>query len=821
MSTEHLNINDSSELHSDRETPASSEPYTLVLESLLDAVWETDKTGRPIGDSDTWRTYTGQKADEWQRKGWLTAVHPDDLEHAQQSWTVSLTTQVALAIELRFSRPDGGWRWTNLRAAPALNEHGVVEKWVGICIDIHDRKQLELRLIDAETRFQLYVNTSSDIFYKMSADWSEMRSLSGKNFLSSTDVPTLSWQIDYIPEEDRAYVQAKIEQAITTKSPFSLEHRVKRLDGTIGWTFSRAVPVLDNEGKIIEWFGTATDVTQHKRALEGLADNEQTLRSLVASAPFPIGVYEGREMRIKLANQAIIDVWGKGNDVVGKRYAELLPELENQHVYDQLDRVFTTGVPFHARNQRIELTINGKLKPFYFNYSFTPLYTSDGQVYGVLNTAAEVTDLILVKQALENSQQRLQAAVELAELATWSMDIPTRVFHYSKRFMEWLGLSEDKKELDELYLSVPEQYRQSVANAIEAVILPDSSGRYENEHPVVNRSTGQVRIIHVQALVFRDDDGQPKLLSGTAQDVTVQRKIQLALEGQVQQRTEELTQRNEELAFINEELAATNEELMAASEEIAAANTKLEEVNQNLIRSNRNLEQFAYIASHDLQEPLRKIQQFGDLLKSRYSSAGEEDVVYIDRMQVAASRMSALIRDLLAFSRISTNQVKTSPVSLGKLVSEVLDTLSIAIEESQATIQVDTLPVIPGDGLQLQQLFQNLIANGLKFRQADRPAFIEIKSQLVSRIDLPASINPERQVDMYCQIDVIDNGIGFDEKYTERIFQVFQRLHGKNEFAGTGVGLAICQKVAANHGGAITATSVPGVGSTFTVYLPM
>lgn len=821
MSTEHLNINDSSQLNTDREPPASSEPYKLVLESLLDAVWETDRTGRPTGEANSWRAYTGQQLAEWLSKGWLSAIHPDDFGQAQESWTESLTHQVALDIELRFARPDGGWRWTNLRAAPVLDAHGVAEKWVGICIDIHERKRLEVELIDAEERFKRYVSTSSDIVYKTNADWSEMRSLIGKGFLSTIDVPKTDWHADYIPEEEQAFVQAKIEQAIATKSPFALEHRVKLLDGTIGWTLSRAVPVLDKDGEIIEWFGTASDISQYKRSLEGLADSEQTLRSLVASAPFPIGVYEGREMRIKLANQAIIDVWGKGNDVVGRRYADLLPELENQYIYEQLDRVFTTGEPFHARNQRIELTIDGKLKPFYFNYSFTPLYTSDGQIYGVLNTAAEVTDLVLVKQALENSRQRLQAAVELAELATWSMEIPTRVFHYSERFMEWLGFSTDEKQLDEVYESVPEQYRESVSSAIEAVIQPDSSGRYENEHPIVNCVTGQVRIIHIQALVFRDDDGRPALLSGTAQDVTVQRKIQLALEGQVQQRTEELTQRNEELAFINEELAATNEELMAASEEIAAANTKLEEANQNLIRSNHNLEQFAYIASHDLQEPLRKIQQFGDLLKSRYASAGEEDVVYIDRMQVAASRMSALIRDLLAFSRIATNQVKTSPISLGKLVSEVLDTLSVAIEESQATIQVETLPVVPGDGLQLQQLFQNLIANGIKFRQADRPAFIEIKSRLVSRIDLPASINPERQADMYCQIDVTDNGIGFDERYTDRIFQVFQRLHGKNEFAGTGIGLAICQKVAANHGGAITASSVLGVGSTFTVYLPV
>ncbi|WP_394342019.1 sensor histidine kinase [Spirosoma pollinicola] len=256
------------------------------------------------------------------------------------------------------------------------------------------------------------------------------------------------------------------------------------------------------------------------------------------------------------------------------------------------------------------------------------------------------------------------------------------------------------------------------------------------------------------------------------------------------------------------------------------ANQALERANSDLIRSNQNLEQFAYIASHDLQEPLRKIQQFGDLLKTRLTgSVSGEDLTYLERMQIAASRMSVLIKDLLAFSRISTTQAVAQPVKLDEVVNGVLESLSVAIEESGAQIEVDDLPTVQGDPLQLSQLFQNLLANALKFRRTSSVGTflipqITVRARLLARGELPASTQPARDADQYHLIEVIDNGIGFEEKYLDRIFQVFQRLHGKNEFAGTGVGLAIVEKVVTNHGGAITASSKPNQGATFCVYLP-
>ena len=247
---------------------------------------------------------------------------------------------------------------------------------------------------------------------------------------------------------------------------------------------------------------------------------------------------------------------------------------------------------------------------------------------------------------------------------------------------------------------------------------------------------------------------------------------------------------------------------------------KLEENNEALSRSNEHLQQFAYVASHDLQEPLRKIQSFGNLLQNQYADQLGEGGNYLDRMQAAAGRMSVLIKDLLMFSRISTHQEAAVPVPLTTLVSAVVNDLDLTIQETEAQITIDPLPIIQGDPTQLGQLFQNLLSNALKFRRAGSTPVIQISCQTISASQLPTTVKPALDTATYYRIDVADNGIGFDEKFRDRIFQVFQRLHGKSEFAGTGVGLAICEKVAVNHGGGITAHSQPGQGATFSVFLP-
>ncbi|RZM12712.1 MAG: hypothetical protein EOO88_45330 [Pedobacter sp.] len=247
---------------------------------------------------------------------------------------------------------------------------------------------------------------------------------------------------------------------------------------------------------------------------------------------------------------------------------------------------------------------------------------------------------------------------------------------------------------------------------------------------------------------------------------------------------------------------------------------QLQESVDDLRRSNTNLEQFAYIASHDLQEPLRKIQSFSDLLQTKRGAELGEDIDLLARMQQAAKRMSTLVKDLLAYSRISTRQEAASSVLLNQAVEGALKDLDVSIYQSRAQIDVTTLPVVQGNVGQLEQLFQNLLSNALKFHREGVPPRIRISAQTIAESELPSGVKPARKVPMYHRIEVSDEGIGFEGRYLDRVFQVFQRLHSKNAYPGTGIGLAICEKVAINHGGAITAVSQPGQGAIFQVYLP-
>ena len=239
-----------------------------------------------------------------------------------------------------------------------------------------------------------------------------------------------------------------------------------------------------------------------------------------------------------------------------------------------------------------------------------------------------------------------------------------------------------------------------------------------------------------------------------------------------------------------------------------------------LARSNAELEQFAYVASHDLQEPLRKIQAFGDRLKTKCDAINLQDGRdYLERMQSAAARMQTLINDLLTFSRVISASQPFVPVDLNVVTKGVLSDLEVRIEQNKAKLDVGDLPTLEADPLQMRQLLQNLIGNALKFKKADLQPEIKINARVLKS---PFASTPEENLYAeQCEVTIQDNGIGFDEKYLDKIFAVFQRLHGRNEYEGTGVGLAVCRRITDRHGGTITAQSKPGEGATFVVTLPV
>jgi light-regulated signal transduction histidine kinase (bacteriophytochrome) len=281
---------------------------------------------------------------------------------------------------------------------------------------------------------------------------------------------------------------------------------------------------------------------------------------------------------------------------------------------------------------------------------------------------------------------------------------------------------------------------------------------------------------------LRESDGTISGVMALATDVTDQVLTRMQIEAVVEQRTKELAETNEILKITNKELQ----------------------------RSNSNLEEFAHAASHDLKEPIRKIQFFTSLLKEQLNIQLKEDQTRsFNKIENATLRMGNLIDDLLLYSHVSHRPHELESIDLNQKVQNVLEDLDLDIQGKTAKVTVGKLPVVQGYRRQLQQLFQNLISNALKYSKADIPPLIEISGRKVTK-----------HQKTYHVIDIKDNGIGFEPHYSDKIFQMFARLHGKQEYSGTGVGLSIVKKVVENHNGFIDVESTPGKGSTFSVYLP-
>ena len=235
---------------------------------------------------------------------------------------------------------------------------------------------------------------------------------------------------------------------------------------------------------------------------------------------------------------------------------------------------------------------------------------------------------------------------------------------------------------------------------------------------------------------------------------------------------------------------------------------RLADQRRELQRSNAALDEYASVASHDLQEPLRKILTFGDRLNASAGSSLEGDSrQHLERMLSAAARMRTLINDLLQYSQLTSKIQPFTSTDLGGIAREVIADLETAVAEAGGRVEVGELPTIDADAVQMRQLLQNLLGNALKYRRMDKPPIVRISS---------SSLSPQ-----LCTIIVADNGIGFNEEHAERIFRMFERLHGRAQYDGSGIGLAICRKIVERHGGTIAATSSAGQGATFTVTLPV
>jgi PAS domain S-box-containing protein len=399
----------------------------------------------------------------------------------------------------------------------------------------------------------------------------------------------------------------------------------------------------------------------------------------------------------------------------------------------------------------------------------------------------EVEQRKKAEEQLRVNNAMLSEALQIAKLGHWQWNVVENKVTWTDSILRLYG--EKGKNLEMTY----EQYlhrvhpddREYVHNIITQALDNKTLPMFYHRSILPD---GRIRVILGRGEVVTDEQGRVIKMVGTAQDVTDQKTVE--------------------------------QELLIKTQRLEATNTELQK--------------FAYVASHDLREPLRKIITFGTMLEREYSKKLEEKgTLYVHKMTGSALRMQKLIDDILNFSKLAVNELPHTKVKLNNVVAHVLSDMEITINSTGAKIVVDDLPEIQGNSSQLGQLFQNLLSNAIKFRKPETSPEIHIHAQV-----LPASSVPDHlmksdhyrfsimsdiynEQELFCKIYVEDNGIGFDQSYIDKIFLIFQRLHDKNIFEGTGIGLAICKKVADLHNGFITANSRAGEGTTFIIILPL
>jgi signal transduction histidine kinase len=398
-----------------------------------------------------------------------------------------------------------------------------------------------------------------------------------------------------------------------------------------------------------------------------------------------------------------------------------------------------------------------------------------GAVGLVHDTANEITNAVKIKDEIQTTRELLDETEELLQFGSWTWDIRTNKVSWTAGLYSLLGYTPaeiaDPIDVNFYFSHVVEEYAPVLSDLIDTSVREKSD--FSCEYLLKTRS-GVTKNISTHGKLVKDDDGEAIKLLCINRDVTPLRNFEKEQERNI----------------------------------------------RDLNRSNRELEEFAYIASHDLQEPLRKISMFTERLRAKYeNSFDEEGELFIERILASASNMRTLIDNLLDFSRANRRWGTFDQVHIKTVFDAVISELELTIEEAKATIHISgTLPVVEAVSLEMKQLFGNILSNAIKFRNSATAPEIRIQSSRLTKSEKTAlglSANGT-----FHKIEIQDNGIGFDPEYSEKIFQIFQRLNAKAQYPGSGIGLAICKKIVEKHNGLILAKSLPDHGATFTVILP-
>ncbi|RYY23140.1 MAG: PAS domain S-box protein [Chitinophagaceae bacterium] len=622
------------------------------------------------------------------------------------------------------------------------------------------------------------------IVYVYDADQQKLRYINKKvtDVLGYTYEDITTWNngiLQLVFEEDQERVKEEIQKFYDLEDNSSHLYECRLNDKQGDWRYfrTRGTVLRRNEhGKAGSLLFIAEDITEQFKSSEEIKQLKQLQLETENLLGFGVYNYDLATGNVGWSDGIYqILEYEKEKDapiITFDVYLAHVPDTDRQMLKTVIEKsieaksVFTVTYPVITnKGNRKVISTRGKL-----------VVADDGTVQKVVGSMLDITQEVARQEALEEYQQNMIQKEQFLDFGSWEEDVNKGVMLWSEGMYRLFGY--DPKEYAGRLVINPGLYMLHLQHDdwLRSNLLRQEAIKHKNDYSyevTITTRDGINKRLQTFARVIRNDDNEVVRIIGTSRDITQLRSYE----------------RN------------------------------LESIVNDLNRSNKDLEEFAYIASHDLQEPLRKLSTFSERLVTRHSSEmGPEGKRYAERILAATDNMRILIENLLEFSRTARSSIPFGRVDLNTVLDQAISDLEIIIEKTGAMINSDRLPVIDAIPSQIQQLFSNLIGNALKFRKEDVVPRVDIKVEVLSNTEktehgFAEDIN-------YYRIEVRDNCIGFEQEYAGKIFQIFQRLHGKVEYPGSGVGLAICKKIAENHRGIIFANSKPGEGSVFTIILP-
>ncbi|MGB2759196.1 MAG: ATP-binding protein, partial [Maribacter stanieri] len=477
----------------------------------------------------------------------------------------------------------------------------------------------------------------------------------------------------------------------------------------------------------------------------------------------------------------ILGVDGKHPNILGlngkESWAEIWDDIE-----PMLKVVTDQGESIWRENLMIPIFRNGQMEDVYWTFSYSPVKDESGRVSGVLVIVTETTEAVLAERRLRESERRFRELANLSPVWIWITDNDINIEYANRALLDYVGVEKESEFTGQVWIDVVHPDDLAVVYAGFGKALEQQTG-FALEYRVINHATSKFEWFKVLG-VPKFEEGKMVGFIGTAMNIDKQKSFADQLREEVSSRTKQL----------------------------ADSNLKLEEMN-------KELQSFAYISSHDLQEPLRKIQMFSEvLMEKEYDKLSSSGKTKFEKIQSAAYRMQSLINDLLSYSRTDTEKRVFETIDLKNLVDDVKNDLGEELSKKGGTITLKNSIEIEVVKFQFRQLMYNLLSNSIKYSRSDVAPVVTVETEIITNaksIDENLLNNKE-----YVQITITDNGIGFEEQFSKKIFEVFQRLHSKQEYVGTGIGLAIVKKIVQNHLGSISAEGIPGEGSVFKILVP-